>query len=241
MVGRDCGGWPSSCGCVAVGGLSRAAASLWLRVGSASERASTGAVGLASGGSAGRGHDSPSARDPRTILPSRGPCHAKEESLPIRRAPAPRRTQDSAFVRRTPNDAAFRTGSRSERSILRPLTHERRILRHPQPRSESPPEPQPIRRSRPFRSAGPLAPTATQPQGTTQPEQRSSRTTTTHPQQRSSERRLRRGRSARRAGGREPACRPAPPRPCPPRAARRRTRRRRGPRRGRASPAPRSR
>ena len=41
------------------------------------------------------------------------------------------RTQDSAFVCRNPNDAALVTGSRSQRNILRPLTHERRIVRPP--------------------------------------------------------------------------------------------------------------
>ena len=60
--------------------------------GSASERASTGAVGLGSGGCAGRGHDSPSARDSFTMLPSRGPCLAKEESW---RRLWPRRGSDS--------------------------------------------------------------------------------------------------------------------------------------------------
>ena len=72
------------------------------------------------------------------ILPSRGTVRVKGESLPTRRVPKPRWTQDSAFACRDPNDAALTTGSRSERSILRPITHERRILRHPRPRSESP-------------------------------------------------------------------------------------------------------
>ncbi len=152
----------------------------------------------------GRGHDSSSVRDSRTILPSCGPCLAKEE--PWRRNDAPEgsdspfswtvtrkgripahlthlgppRTQDSAFACRSPNDAAFTTGSDHECSILRPLTHERRILRHPEPRSESPPEPGPVRRSRPFRSAGPLAATATQQQAKTQPQRRSSKRRPSH-------------------------------------------------------------
>ncbi len=114
------------------------------------------------------------------ILPSRGPFHAKGESLPTRRVPKPRWTQDSAFACGSPNDAALVTGSRSERSILRPLTHERRILRHPQPRPESPTEPGPARRSRPFRNAGPLGATATQQQDEAPAQRRSSGSRPSH-------------------------------------------------------------
>ncbi len=121
------------------------------------------------------------------ILLLRGTVHEKGESLPTRRVPKPRWTQDSAFARGSPNDAALVTGSRSERSILRPLTHERRTLRPPEPRSESPTDPGPIRRSRPFRRPTRLAATATQPQVEAPPAEAQPQGKT-HPRERSSER-----------------------------------------------------
>jgi hypothetical protein len=45
-------------------------------------------------------------------------------------------THDSAFVRERTNDAAFPTGSRHERSILRPPARKRRILRPPHTNAE---------------------------------------------------------------------------------------------------------
>ena len=211
-------------------------------------------MGLGSAGSAERGHDSSSVRDSRTVLPSRGPCHVKEASW---RRKGPRTGSDSPSAWNGQRKGRIpahppRTGAPDGRRILPSRAEPRTMLRsrrdpvanaasfaHTRTNAEPCVTPSHAPRAHPTpdpsAGRGPFG-----EQVHSQPQQRSSRTTT-HPQRRSSERRLRRGRSARRAGGRAPACRPAPPRPCPPRAARRRTRRRRGPRRARASPAPRSR
>jgi hypothetical protein len=81
----------TSRGCASSASACRAAALLRLLVSSASERASTGELGTGWPGFSGSGgvrvwgtHDSSFAR--AGILPSRGPCHEKGESLPL---PAP--------------------------------------------------------------------------------------------------------------------------------------------------------
>ena len=108
-------------------GLPLPAASLWLVVDLLSERASTGAGGLDPGGSAGRGHDSPSARESSTILPSRGPCLAKETSW---RRLWPRAGSDSPSSWNGPREGRIAAPPRTiastdARFCVRVLEHER--------------------------------------------------------------------------------------------------------------------